>query len=83
MPTKSYSITPEKFAGYFAQLPAQGFAVKEGNSTPPNDYSGQVTGRGVTISYTYDGSTLILTGQDKPFFVSWNYVWNLISEHLA
>lgn len=78
MPTQTYTITPDQFQAYLVETKQNDFSI-----TPTSPTSGTAEGKGVTLKYAYDGTTLTLTGLDKPWIVSWSYVWGLISEHLT
>ncbi len=62
--SKTFTITPAQFTAYLALMPSNGLEI-----TPVDADHGQAVGHGVTIDYAYDGTTLTLTGRDKPFFV--------------
>jgi hypothetical protein len=86
MPNQPFQLTPDKFAAYMEQLPGEGLTVNQASPNPgdaPNHSHGQVTGFGCVLNYTYDGATLSVIGISKPFIVSWQYIFNLIAEHLA
>ncbi len=79
MPTQTYTITPAQFADYIAQLPAQGVTIK-----PTDNEHGQATYSNYVVGYAYNGTTLTLTGEDKPFIsFPWSVVFGRISEHLT
>lgn len=85
-PTASYRVTPEQFAAYRAALPSEGFTDAPRAVTadaPANSAAGQVTGKGVTVGYAYDGvGVLTLEGIAKTGFAGW-YSWTGIFNLIA
>jgi hypothetical protein len=80
MPKQTFHVAPPDFASYLASLPSEGMTI-----TPDDSSSGTAVGHSVTIRYFYSlpDQTLQLTGVDKPWLVSWDYIFGLISEHLT
>lgn len=63
MPTQTFPATPAQLDHLRAELATNGVTVPAGDS-------GQITGRGITADFTYDGSSgLVVTIRSKPWYL--------------
>lgn len=73
---KTYSLTPDQFAALRTRL------LELGVTLPAED-DGTLVYQGITLGYHYDGATLTLKVQQKPFFVPTSMIWDQVDRWIA
>lgn len=73
---KVFTATPAQIASLRKQLAANNIAIPDGNS-------GLITGHGITMSFSYDGTAnLSVTILNKPWIPTASMIWEELQNHL-
>ncbi len=72
---KTYPLTPQQFSALRTKL------LELGVTLPAGDV-GILEHSGITLSYSYDGTSLRLKIEDKPFFAPTSLIWDKVDEWL-
>ena len=72
---KQFTVTPDQLETFRQEAAKAGLVIPPGNT-------GDVTTHGVTMTFSYDGTTLTLTITSKPFFIPASMVWGELAPYL-
>lgn len=74
---KTYPLTPQQFDTLRSRL------LEEGVTLPAEAYYGQLSFKGITLKYNYDGVKLTLSVMQKPFLIPAAMIWEQVDKWIA
>lgn len=83
MPSRSIPCSPSQFQDILAALPQEGCVITGQRIAGGGCEAGTVTNGGTVMSYSFDGTTLTVTGVSKTaWWPTWDQIFNMLQTHM-